>query len=311
MKKAIITFGVGYDFDNIKYFIHSCRMNAPDAMVFIFVGANIDKLKNDCRDYSNVTFIRYRQNFFANVISKMMARVPAVAKMYARGLRAIHRQNFARPLLSTLATPLVQFMVKRFFIIEAFIKTIPHEFIMLTDIRDVVIQDDPFRHVSENTIMTGIEPVSTGECSMNSKWIRQTYSDNSLGLLKNKQIACAGVTIGSRRAIQQYVHEMIEDVFNNLDKIIGMLGADQAIHIRLFYEQLEGLTKRFEANGKGSIATLHFSNLSEFRMADGKVNNLNDERLAVVHQYDRHTALSAYIKSTLEQSIKNYAGTML
>ena len=298
---AIIGFGVGYKFEQLQYFIRSCHQNLEDTDVFLFVGNNIDQLRQDCAGYPSIHLVRYQENIAAKVVTKLMKMIPGCAVVYARMLRSLSRVGGFRSFADAMTLPLTQFMVKRFFIIHQFLKTIPHKRIMITDIRDVIVQDNPFKFVTENTIMTGIEPVTNGECNLNSKWIKNTFTQSEFEQLKDKLITCAGVTIGSRRAIEQYVNEMIDSIYANIEKIIGMLGADQAIHTKLFYEHLKGVNTRFEENGRGYIATLHFSKLDEFFLHEGRLFNSDSSQPAVVHQYDRHTDLARYLMDAIEK----------
>ena len=45
MRKAIITFGVGYGFEHIKHFVLSCKKFIPDTDIYMFAGKNIPQLE--------------------------------------------------------------------------------------------------------------------------------------------------------------------------------------------------------------------------------------------------------------------------
>lgn len=299
MKKAIIAFGVGYQFDDLKYFIHSCHLSVPKAELFLFVGANIADLRQRFQDYPNVRFIRYKENFIGKVIAKALMRSPFVAKLYARLLNVLGNKLGAHRLIDNLASPLSQFMVKRFFRLRSFLRQLDHDAIMITDLRDVIVQADPFATLSSNTLITGTEPIPIRDSIMNVNWMRTTYSDKVYERLKDRAVICTGVTIGSRKAIDQYLDEMLKDTYANLHKIINLLGPDQAIHIRLCYEGLMGLDVQLESNGTGKIATLHFSRLTEFTLEGNRLENRKGAPLAVIHQYDRHPALMNILQQGL------------
>lgn len=304
MKKAIITFGVGYGFEDIKYFINSCTLHTPDADIYLYVGKNIDELRTQCAPYPRLHLIQYHENFFPKLVSRALIALPVTRRIYPRVLTYLYSgTTFNRSALNALTLPLVQFMVKRFIIIQDLLRTLPHELIMLSDVRDVLLQSNPFRQIDDKTIITGIEPLTNHQSEMNSRWIQKTFSLHELDTLKGEWVACAGVIVGGRKAIDQYVDEMINEVYANLHKILGMLGADQAIHMKLFYQKLTGLNKRFESNGKGSIATLHFSTLNEFDLLQGKISNRINNNLAIVHQYDRHPELAALLKKNIDSEI--------
>ncbi|MBX7126339.1 MAG: hypothetical protein K1X47_11655, partial [Cyclobacteriaceae bacterium] len=298
MKKAIIAFGVGYRYEDIRYFIQSCNRYAPGADVIVYVGKNIAELKQQCAHFSHLTLIRYQEPLAPKLIAKVLTRIPVLARLYARAIRTLWQWHLMPDFMAyACAIPLLQFMVKRFFVIEQLMKSMDHQQFMLTDLRDVLLQDDPFNGISPTTIVTGIEPLSIEQSEMNASWVRRTLSASYLETISDKPIVCAGVTVGGRKAIEQYCREMNEEVLLNLPKLIHMLGPDQAIHIRLFYSRLKGMDKHFESNGSGSIATLHYSNLSEFFIDNGTIRNCAGKKLAVVHQYDRHPDLAAELRA--------------
>ncbi|MFN8890148.1 MAG: hypothetical protein ACK5WF_22005 [Cyclobacteriaceae bacterium] len=296
-RKAIITFAVGYQFEHIQHFILSCQTFCPDADLFIYVGSNIRDLQEQCKSFSNVKLIRYQESLLPKILSKLAMQSAWGGKKLAQLIQLLYHWLNKSNGLEMWATPLVQFMVKRFFLIQKLMISLPHEQIMLTDIRDVLIVSDPFEQLGSSMIVTGDEPVAIKYSDFNRRWYEATYSKEQLTMIENLPVLCAGVTIGSRYAIEQYVREMIEETFNNLPKIVGLLGADQAIHMHLMYKRLQGIEKRIEKNGSGAIATLHYSSLDEFQFANGTITNKKGASLKVVHQYDRHQHLVTYLKN--------------
>ncbi len=295
-RKAIITFAVGYHFEHIQHFILSCKTFSPEADLFIYVGDNLSILQEQCRPFQRVHLIRYREAFIPKVLSKVAMKSNWGGKRLAELIRHLYQWTGKSQGLEMWATPLLQFMVKRFFLIRKLMTTLPHDQFMLTDIRDVLLVADPFENLGQQMIVTGEEPVTIRESEFNRRWYQATYSSNELEQIQHRQVLCAGVTIGSRDAIERYVNEMIEETFQNLPKIVGLLGADQAIHIHLIYKRLHGIRKRIESNGSGAIATLHYSSLKEFHFSNGAIANKKGSSLKVVHQYDRHLELVNYLK---------------
>lgn len=307
MKKAIITFGVGYGYDDIKHFMLSAKRYMPDADIYMFAGKNIDQLRSDFSGVDGVHFVPFKESVSGRAIAKVVGKVPVLQRQFARYLALKWKKSVVKPAwVETLTIPITQFMVKRFFLIKRLLEQLPHELVLIADVRDVLFQADPFVDMEPRSIVTGIEPVKNRESEMNERWIRRTYSEEIFESLADKNVACAGVTYGTRTAIDQYIAEMLEEVYDNLPKITDMLGADQAIHIRLFYDGLEGVNRHLEANGSGSIATLHFSDLTEFSITEGRIENYAGRPLAVVHQYDRHPRLAAEMIGAFEALQANH-----
>jgi hypothetical protein len=248
-----------------------------------------------------VKFIPYHENMVAKVIGKVSMKLPLIARVYATVITGLYTiRVISKTTARQLAAPLVQFMVKRFFALQQLVEEQPHEQWMFTDLRDVLLQANPFIYVKENNLVTGIEPKRIRDCAMNSSWLLKTYNRKMYETIRNQSIACAGVMLGSHEVMQHYLRAITDDSIYNLPKIIGMLGADQAIHNKLVYAGLTGVEKQVEKNGEGCIATLHYSTLNEFDLQDGVLKNKYGKELAVVHQYDRHPALAKEMLSALE-----------
>lgn len=305
MRKAIVTFGVGYDYHQIKPFVTSCTKQVPDANIYIYSGNNTLELRSRFLDFPNVKFIPYQENMVAKVIGKLSMKLPLLAHIYATIITGIYTIRLIdKATASRLAAPLVQFMVKRFFALQQLVEEQPHEQWMFTDLRDVLLQANPFVYVKENNLVTGIEPKRIRECALNSSWLLKTYNKKMYEAIRNQPIACAGVMLGSHEVMQHYLRAITDDSISNLSKIIGMLGADQAIHNKLIYAGLTGVEKQVEKNGEGCIATLHYSSLDEFYLKDGVLKNRYGKEVAVVHQYDRHPALAKEMLSVLENGMQ-------
>lgn len=299
MKKAIITFAVGYAPSDIILFVQSCKKFTPESDLYIFVGNNLSEFKEVFGLDDKIHLIRFRESFIAKIVTKLILKNKSFSGVWTRLLRDMSKQNGLRSLAHLLVMPVVQFMVKRFFLIDRLLKTITHSHLMITDIRDVILMSDPFMALQRNTIITGEEPRQLGACELNSRWIKMTYNEQFLQELQHKNILCAGVTIGTRKAMSLYIQEMMEECFQQLPNIVGLLGADQAIHNKIFYQGLSGLNKHHEKNGIGIIATLHHSRLEEFEVNQTGMKNKKGKTLAVVHQYDRHPQLLPFLRASL------------
>ncbi len=293
MGKAIITFGTGYGFEAVYPFLRSCERAVPEADVFLYVGKNLRALREPCaRRFPRVHLLPFRQSFSARGIAKVLRFLPAVRPAYARLLSFLSRGRATGWLADRYATGFVHFMVKRFFMIRRLLRRLPHDQVMITDLRDVLLQRDPFQDLGPKSIRTGQEPLLVRESDINMIWMRETFPPEIVRTLEDRPVACAGVTVGSRAAMVQYVEELLLEVYRYLDRIQALLGSDQAIHIRLFYQALEGLDKELEETGSGRIATLQYGRLEQFEVAGERLENRSGRPLAVVHQYDRHPELA-------------------
>lgn len=298
MRPAIIAFGIGYRFDDIKYFLYSCRLHAPDTDLYIFAGQNAAHLKNACSEFPRVHIIAHREPWAPKLLARVFMKfAPSLylTLLQLPALRLVVGKKFVR----VMKQPLFHFMSKRFFVINEFIKKLPNTHIMISDLRDVVLQGDPFKEFKNIDLVTGEEPTLIADCQYNKKWLEKTYPEN-FNLLQ-KKVLCAGVTYGTREAIENYLEYMVLESEKQMKGIVQMLGADQAIHNRLFYELLPKLRKEFSINGTGPIATLHFSTLTEFNERNGYLYHLDGFLPPVIHQYDRHPEVMAKIRKRIRE----------
>ena len=178
--------------------------------------------------------------------------------------------------------------------------------IMLTDVRDVVFQKDPF-DFDINNLCCFLEDKSQSinSCPYNSSWINDQFGHNVLDEIGSNIISCSGVTIGDYRSIIIYLETMI-DCTNRLGKkAYNDQGIhDQGIHNYIIYHRENILKnkanlKLFE-NGKGPVFTMGY-------VKDILLNNngfiINDDGSIanILHQYDRHPEI--YVKANIFQKL--------
>jgi hypothetical protein len=159
--------------------------------------------------------------------------------------------------------------------------------VMVTDIRDVLFQDDPFRGgVGRLEVFAEEPPATIGGQQANSDWIRELYGPAVLAEMADKPISCSGTVFGDRESILHYLSEMRQESFWRRQPLTAH---DQGIHNYLVWSgRLEPVT--LVANGEGRVLSMAL--MPSFRRDhDGYLLNRDGTRPAVVHQYDRHPEL--------------------
>jgi hypothetical protein len=164
--------------------------------------------------------------------------------------------------------------------------------VMVTDLRDVLFQSDPFA-----TPISGVEvfledPTTTvGSPGFNRRWLADLYGRGWVEDNARQTVSCSGVTIGSREPMVAYLRGMVDE----LEGRLAPLGPrDQAAHNRLV---LSGVVPQLTkvANGTGRVLTMGAMEPSS--LIDGVVRNADGSVPAVLHQYDRHPDLTAQLLS--------------
>jgi len=166
------------------------------------------------------------------------------------------------------------------------------DFVLLTDLRDVVFQRDPFAdRVDGLELFFEDASVRFGEDHFNTRWIRDVYGHAQLDRMRGNPVSCSGTVVGTRQAMLAYLAEMIGQIA--LQR--GPIGSrDQAVHNVLIASGRlpSALLVR---NGYGRVLTL--GAMKTFELAsDGKVLNADGSVPAVLHQWDRHRALAARVE---------------
>ena len=132
--------------------------------------------------------------------------------------------------------------------------------VLLTDVRDVFFQKDPFEFNFNSGLYCFLEDkrmlIST--CKYNSKWMKNAFGKKVLKEIGKKYISCAGVTIGDTSSILDYLTKMI----NYLTQINARKwGIDQAVHNYLIYTKQLNDLKLFE-NEQGPVINLAYKKLN-------------------------------------------------
>lgn len=160
--------------------------------------------------------------------------------------------------------------------------------ILLSDVRDVVFQGDPFEPPLEGLEVFLEEPSQrVGADPYNRAWIRHLYGEVVAKELSRHVISCSGTVAGPRAHVLRYLKEMIEAIVWRRRP----LGPhDQGVHN--FLLRTGALDPATEVrNGFGRVLTM--GAMTAVKQDDGgRVLNQDGSIPAVLHQWDRHDALA-------------------
>lgn len=170
--------------------------------------------------------------------------------------------------------------------------TLPRS-IFLTDVRDVLFQDDPFSsaHGELDVFLENAQPL-LGQCPVNARWLRTCFGEHVVTELAADPIACSGTVIGTGRGAVSYIIEMWNTMTALSDAAARDI-SDQAAHNLIVHRGLvEGL--RIHANG-GHVLTLHYVARDNVVISpDGRILGEGGAVSPILHQYDRHPLLKAF-----------------
>ncbi|PQJ34577.1 hypothetical protein BSZ35_08175 [Salinibacter sp. 10B] len=184
----------------------------------------------------------------------------------------------------------------RFIYFFSYLKRHPgYDTVLLTDVRDVVFQDNPFSASVDDALHVFEEYGGTllGNQINNAKWIDNLYGADALEELAAFPIICCGVTLGSTSAMVEYLRLMCHDI---VTRYSGW-GTDQGIHNYLVRkERLQNVTVHPFGNG----AAMHVGIAPRSAIAtDAEARVLTEDGTVcpIIHQYDRHEDLRRSLPS--------------
>lgn len=183
----------------------------------------------------------------------------------------------------------------RYFYYYEYLKQYKFERVLLTDVADVVFQKNIFDIPLQSGLISFAETKKIGECSINSHWIKQKFSDVVMSYLKDKTIICSGFTIGDYDDILFYTKQMAIHMEPFISHLPAMSGYDQGVHNYLIWSKL--LPRIFIGLPSGEVvAHLHYHQ-NEFSLSPNGVLGAHGKIIPVLHQYNRHPQLINYLYS--------------
>lgn len=287
MKTAIIGAATGYHPEYLNLFLHSLNHIGyrDDVVLFIYQNQIHDFKKHMINKNFNfdIKLIESSAGFF---YSKKINRK---LKKYINLLSRI-AVSFYPKLQSKMIYKLAFPHVARFFDYLSYIENntdLTH--IILTDTRDVIFQKNPICNNIDGLYL-GLEndKISIGSDPYHIKWISEVYGNSYLEKIREKQICCAGVTLGNYLSIQKYLHAMINEFLTLPYKTIIYSNYDQGIHNKLLYNN--ELNNVISCQPLDSIiSTIGIIERKELKFDVDNNLLLSDGSIAsIVHQYDRH-----------------------
>lgn len=243
----------GYSFDQIAPFVRSLRATKYDGDI-VFL------------DYGLSEDVKFKLSKYDVIVQPLT--VPA-------GIDVVHQHRFGEA---------VKFLRSR---------SLHYDRVLLTDVRDVVFQKDPFSiDVGPGLAVFG-ENGTIGGNGYNNKWINALYGPAATKWLADKPIVCSGTTIGSTQSMIAYLARMERE-----DKErpgVGLEPHDQGLHNYLFYNN-ELDDARLFPNGIG-VFTLCLVEPKDVKFDSSGLVKVGNAVPAVLHQYDRHPVLNNLLQA--------------
>ncbi|WP_133795561.1 hypothetical protein [Prosthecobacter fusiformis] len=170
--------------------------------------------------------------------------------------------------------------------------------VLMTDVRDVVFQTDPFEIPLGGDVEFFEESsiVKIKDCSFNSGAIRERFGSEILQECQDQPIHCFGTVRGSIGGIlsflkmyEVYCMEAIQYATGTADQ--GILN----VMINKFSSSFDFVTV---PNLTGAVATLGWMKYKDIPInaVGGIINPINGKSIPIIHQYDRFPQLEDLVE---------------
>ena len=266
-KDLILSIMHGYDYPFVEPFFESLKRVNYRGEVVVFVSDKVSKATRRKLATTDAKFIDYHSAF------------PFIES---------YRESFKH------ISPSISINNYRFILFLQFLTTHQDEYerVMLTDIRDVIFQKEPFSAESGQGVSFFLEaPSQTFRHKFNYEWLSAATDVQTADALADEPVSCAGITIGSIKKIIAYL-AYIKSKLVNREKLEW--GLDQGIHNSYLYVAKPDGLRVFSSDDPYVI------NLGAYQPYNvdqgGQVVNSKGEPYAIVHQYDRSGKLFIAIK---------------
>ena len=305
-RPLVITTAFRYGPTELWPLLHSLEQHAPTAEVLVLTA------QEDLKRLAPLTSSFRQLSLETVALPPRVVRGPftlprKLASRSKRWLRRRQQQLLQQPKIAIeesrrfgLSTAHSHFLIRRFFWAKGCLEQKrwrDHDAVMLCDVRDVVVQGDPFADIGK-TLISGEEFGLFDDCAMNRQWVRDAYDPEQERLLLGKPALCAGVVIGSRDQINLYLdlfcHDAIEMMRRHGTSCEPNL--DQAIHNKILRSPCDLQLAISPVNG--TIATVGCVPAEAIEVPDnGGAVKVMGQIPTVIHQYDRRPVLVQHVQA--------------
>lgn len=180
-------------------------------------------------------------------------------------------------------------VMERFAAYDAWLAAHPEvEQVLLTDVRDVMFQGDPFaRPATTLEVFIESEEWTLADHAFDQKYLKALVGPDVAALIADQPCLCVGTVFGPVPAVRRLCKAILLLSAIPRSAIGGIFGADQAacnlaVHLGLVEADIRPNYDRVATIGAGARPQLR---------PDGLIANPDGSASPVVHQYDRHKIL--------------------
>lgn len=305
-RNLILGTATGYKYAQMERFMRSLKDTDFDGRVGFLIDAGNDQLKNDLEVNGALPIVVQHsiQRFPRWLVDKRFNRgkMGFVHSLYS-GLYKItptscHSVRLMMGSMGVFFSHIVGAARLYYFYKYLIRHKNEYSYVLLSDVRDVVFQGNPFVGVSTDKVMLFLEDKNfvLGEENVNKQWIEQYFDAETVARIGDKNILCGGTVLGPVDALIEYLGRMVDALMAIIPKSSGDFGVDQPVMNALFHQgHFDDICIAVE-NAKGPVYTLKL--VEEDQLMFDKDNYLlspEGKRVPVLHQYDWQPKVEAIV----------------
>ncbi len=180
----------------------------------------------------------------------------------------------------------------RYFMYESYLQECGDKYdrVLLTDVRDVFFQSDPFAVPLPSSVCFAAEDGFLGQEPVNRAWIERLYGRELLAEVADNTISCSGTVIGRLQELRLYVALMCVEIRHR--QHTDEWGTDQGVHNYLVWK----ISPKFGAVDMANriVKTVGITDAARIKIVNETVL-IDGYAPPVIHQWDRHTQLEAHV----------------
>ena len=165
--------------------------------------------------------------------------------------------------------------------------------VLLTDLRDVVFQSNPFERPLLADIVYTQERCLIGDNPIVRPRIARTYGDAVAHNLRDFPLSCCGTTLGTGAGIVRYLLAMTQSLLNL--PVPLAFHADQVIHNHIAH--LRALRGAWLEASEGTVSKMEHMPDESVAVSTDEVL-IDGKRVPVLHQWQKHPRLAAHVRSS-------------
>lgn len=287
-KNLVIGAVKGYSFSQLRAFVLSLKQSGfTGDLCLIYYDLSPGTLQELKKHDVVLVPMQYRGNGALNSWSRFWKLIKPVMSILGNSEPGRFIMKYITPLQTSRFYGYKDFLEKN---------RTKYKNVLVTDVRDVIFQDDPFRRFKASKVQCYEEDRDLSEDTrFNLPWIRALFGDREADSFKNARIICSGTIMGPVDEMITYISQMEKLLTRAFD--IGVGGSDQGLHNYLLRTQRHNAD--IVTNGSGEVLTVFEDNIHRYPVNDGLFRNSSGQVIPVIHQYDRNPSLQAALLKRL------------